>query len=768
MVNERPDGQPATAPPGPPQVEAADPPASTEIVEGGRKDDAKTAHKRPLASRLARIAAQTTLGLLVGCAIAEVAFSLRDRGAFPHIHLYVADPELGVRLKPSSSEKISFGPNPATEVRINAQGYRGSDWPASGDDEVLVVGDSQVFGLGVEESDTMAAQLATLSKKTVLNGGVPTYGPDEYARVVGEVLEKRKVKTVVFVVNFANDLYEASHPNKNRHSVWDGWAVDKGSAPASITHFPGRELLYTKSHAVYAFRQFWYAHGPIDSDPQLSPRRTWRDLSLAGVAAEDQHEQAVVDTAKLAQKHQVEIVDQAKKATDAKSRVDGLIESALPGSTEGANAQTFATANASPGDIVGHVDSGESEEPVYATAEMIREGALYRQKLEERLREKAKADAELAKRIESTFGDVKDSQAKLDELKTEPPPVARAWSPIAPALRTAKAACDAHGARLFVVALPLDVQISSDEWKKYGATPVDMSPSEILIDDVLDAATALGAIPVDPRKSLRDAEPGAFLYGDIHMTPKGHRALAEAVLAAMQAPPPLPMPKPGLPAGRTRVPTAADWKRVREVVVHGSDAAGCSTHMVHEWLLVDCKRKGDDGPATVGIAIIEGGHGEAFITGAEGEMVLLVPVLEGDHLQADFSWADRTQRLSADFAKGSRFPDMAFGRASKKEPSAFDPPLSVEPFCSCMKTRSEFEAQCVGSILAPNPDCAAAFEKDCDRLLSCLEGDPGAQPACEDGQAHAGTLGRCAALCSDDRPCKKGACTSWQGAHACL
>src|SRR5690349_15632783 len=90
-------------------------------------------------------------GLFAGLAVAELVFRSRASGAFPHLNVYVADAELGVRLEPGATQKISFGGNPVTSVRINSAGLRGAELPPPGQDEVLVVGDSQVFGLGVEE-----------------------------------------------------------------------------------------------------------------------------------------------------------------------------------------------------------------------------------------------------------------------------------------------------------------------------------------------------------------------------------------------------------------------------------------------------------------------------------------------------------------------------------------------------------------------------------------------------------------------------------------
>lgn len=118
-------------------------------------------------------------GLLAGLLAAEAVASLRDEGAFPHVNFYVPDDVLGVRLAPGAHQKIAFGGNPVTTLETNALGYRAPDWPAPGDREVVVVGDSQVFGLGVEAEDSLPAQLAVQSGRVVLNGGVPTYGPDE-------------------------------------------------------------------------------------------------------------------------------------------------------------------------------------------------------------------------------------------------------------------------------------------------------------------------------------------------------------------------------------------------------------------------------------------------------------------------------------------------------------------------------------------------------------------------------------------------------------
>jgi hypothetical protein len=213
---------------------------------------------------------QVALGLALGAGLVEAAFWQRDGGAFPHLNVYRADGRLGVRLEPHASQRFALHDNPPSEIHIDGAGLRGPELGAAGHDEILVLGDSQAFGLGVDDDQTFAARLAQLTDRPVVNGGVPTYGPLEYNALGEELLRARKPAVIVYAVNMLNDLFEHARPNRERHKVWDGWAVRAETAPASVLQFPGRAWLFGRSHAFYALRRFWHERA-LGSEPGALP-----------------------------------------------------------------------------------------------------------------------------------------------------------------------------------------------------------------------------------------------------------------------------------------------------------------------------------------------------------------------------------------------------------------------------------------------------------------------------------------------------------------
>lgn len=102
-------------------------------------------------------------------------------------------------------------------------------------------------------------------------------------------------------------------------------------------------------------------------------------------------------------------------------------------------------------------------------------------------------------------------------------------SRLTPLVAAADRVCHAHGCRLVVAALPLDVQVDPAEWRKYRSAPADLSPTLVLLEDLVADARALGVDAIDLTGALRAASPGAFLPDDYHLSPRGHAAVAHAL-----------------------------------------------------------------------------------------------------------------------------------------------------------------------------------------------------------------------------------------------
>lgn len=670
--------------------------------------------------RALKAVAKVVLGLALGVGLAEVVFSQRDAGAFPHLNLYVADEALGVKLQPNARMKLRVADtNPVTTVRTNAQGFRGDDWPAPTPGELLVVGDSQVFGLGVEEGETFSARLSELLGVPVLNAGVPTYGPREYTAVVEEVLRARRPATVVYVMNLSNDLFEVDRPNKDRHAVWDGWAVRTETAPEAVTDFPFRRALMSRSHLVFALRRLLHTSADAAANPGFATEGSWRDVvsASAGVQAPPPADEATREM--LSRREGL-----AKQLEEVDERIRDVVSVRVDDDEAFARGlQPIAPKGGDPRDIV-QVRYAEGARRADKTAYELFMASVG-------LERNAEVLAKLA--TKQRVGDLVtllEQRKKLREsagaLREEQPGLAP--RPIDPVLQATKAACDAAGARLVVVALPLDVMVSPDEWKKYGVPAIDMSPTRVLIDDLVARADRLGALGVDPTAALAAEEPGVFLDGDLHLTPKGHLALARFLAGELTRPREVKS-ELALPPGRSWPPTEDEWRQVDECKVKGSSALSCETRLVREWLRVVCRDlEVDGGPPhrVVEISVLSGGHGDTATFRYEGD-TLIIPVLEGDEAKVRFVWDHELRELTLSWPRGGARA-FSFGDAKRANPR-----------------------QAVGGLkYVQHP------------YMSPLQG-----AACPDGQVRAGAMRRCAPGCDDQTPCATGTCTPWPGGSFC-
>jgi hypothetical protein len=673
-------------------------------------------------------------GLGLGLAMAEAMFQCRDGGAFPHLNVYVADPELGVRLWPGATEIVAFGGNPATHVRINRDGFRGDELPPPGNDDVLMVGDSQVFGLGVEQDDAFAARLARTIGRPVINAGVPTYGPAEYRAVIAEQLARRHPRTVVLTINLANDLFEAQHPNKDRHTVWDGWAVRRETAPASVVDFPGRELLYRRSHLFFALRK-WRHGDDRTGERGVASEGTWRDIVATGEQVH--HERAALDQA---HRSRLDAVTAAHQSIEkAEQQIDDGIRQILR--NEDFDYLTLEIARATPGDIVGN-PFAESARSVVATADQIAQAAAVRTRLRNELARWARshhtADARSALASIEASNQALARLTELDMQKLQ----AALDPPLAGYLRDVQQLVEHGGARLVVLILPLDVQVSAAEWRKYGAPEIDMAPSLALTGELVALCRSLGVSVLDATPVLAAAEPGAFLDKDIHMTPRGHAAVAAALATTLGERP----PSRSLAGPHSPVPLPEVFKHAPEMVVTGSSSAGCETKQVREWLRIQCAQTERARP--LGIELTRDDGHEAMVLVMPAEISLLVPIVPGRELTATLTRTDTTHVLHIAWPAGARQPALAFDRPiahTRPERSSgatvsggFRSPVE-RAICDCWQQvfggrRLPFDPPvftCPGAYGAADPACVDRYNHSpasCPELLACTRRDPSSPP----------------------------------------
>lgn len=711
--------------------------------------------------RAVRVSAGLVGLVLATAVVTEVVCAVAQDRAFPHVNFYVPDATLGVRLEPHAEERISFSDNPVTTIRTNDLGYRGEPWGApaeleEGRGEVLVVGDSQVFGLGVEEGETATAEVGRLLGRPARNGGVPTYGPAEYLAVVKEVLAARPVQDVVLVFNASNDYFERDRPNRDRHAVWDGWAVRIETVPPTITAFPGRRWLYQKSHAFFAWRRWRHAStNPGEAVPGASLPSEGSPADLAPLA----RQQAATLSAAELERRKADVQEAQNMLAAARAQEPAEVQKMLlqalvyTGAQDSSADDTLGLQGlldeAHPGDIV-QDRYAEGGRRITLTAAHLEQGAALRRTLVPRLEawlKTAPADAYDRQMVTEALATMKASQGPPIKGDTVGP-VGAPESPFHDVMREAAALCEAHGAALTVVILPLDVQVSETEWAKYGADPVPMDESIALNREVARDAAALGIRAVDPTEALRKAEPGAFLDGDLHLSAKGQAVLGAEIAKALAAPPPVKWPGSGLPEGRSRVPLMEEWEHAAEAPIAGAGRTGCTRARVREWVRVHC-------PSSIlAVDVVEAPRETWTRLFGTGPATIQFPDLPGRTVVVDLLGANSGHRLR--FAEGvariTTIPTAA-------PPEARTPQeVNVDPFGATCPTPGW---RWVG-------DLEAGCEGDCEEVQGCADGRRTVLPVCALGQANAGASGHCFPLCDDAHPCASGACTPWQGSGVCL
>lgn len=722
-------------------------------------------------------AGSSLVAVVLGLGLAEVGFSRRDAGAFPQLNCFVADSALGARLLPGCSTAIRFGSdqNPVTHVVIAADGFRSAPPSTEGADEVLVVGDSQAFGLGVEAGETFSARLeqalgAAGNPVHVRNLGVPTYGPDEYLAVAEAAIAKKKPKTLVVAINLANDLFEASRPNVTRHTVADGWAIRAEQIAKGGFTLGGP--ISRRSHLLYAFRRWTHASADRQGTPSEGDYAELVTMSGENAKAEEaarlDYERALrLNTVEAMAAYDTLVV--TERALDAK--LTAAVQCHDPQEGDFPCATLFPEQR--PGDYVERFHSpSENARPTRVTAEQLHRASLLRAYQDDN----AKAIEEVERVVPSLKPlAVARSQArtKFEAITGQRPTQKLPPTPLSPALARLGALAKAQGIRVVVAVVPIDVVVSPTEWKKYDVTGApDVSAVEEFGAALSARAKAEGLLAVDLTEPLRKGLPGVFLDRDIHLTPKGHQIMADTLAPLVLAGAPAPEEaKSALPRALDRHfvkghrELHADYNlRHGACTTMGGQNSGfftsaCPVKPGSVWLTTGNAVTGD--PAALDALNLD--ENEFVVGKVDGQLLFAAPLRVSRPVFLVLTSAKGSRGLVAmPIDYGVQFEEVTGMPAQLRAPL----PISVadDAYVACAKARPN-------DALAPaDPDCSRTYADSCELLLACTRGAPVARPRCQPGFVNVAPSGRCFASC-DAGPgaCSQGrSCVVRQGASVCL
>lgn len=210
------------------------------------------------------------------------------------------------------------------------------------------------------------------------------------------------------------------------------------------------------------------------------------------------------------------------------------------------------------------------------------------------------------------------------------------------------------------------------------------------------------------------------------------------------------------PPERTKTPTIAEWNAAKDVDADDNDA-NCEVRSVREWVRVSCRKKSPGGGDPTAVAVTSGKTKETFTFSGKGVESIVTPLLPGTRLLAKYSWSDVVYALRIEWPQGEERPAV-FAHFAKTD----DPPTKPVglAMCECYK-KAPYKGKCVDgdegwSITSQNPFCEASYASDCEKMVACGRGEPGAMPTCPKGRVLVYPGNACAVECKKDADCAKG------------
>lgn len=195
----------------------------------------------------------------LACGLSEGLMRFADGNAFPQLDIFEArDGQL--RLQANAAARVRRPDGGTYTLQTGELGLR---LPKG--DGLLIVGDSQVLGYGVEDSESFAALLGAF------NAGVPGHGVADSLQHAAELIPALHPHAVLLVVNQANDWDEGMKPALERYVVRNGWLGSAAQANAAGVRFWSSPVSRVHLFAYPAFVLFKRPPQPPSvADPALA------------------------------------------------------------------------------------------------------------------------------------------------------------------------------------------------------------------------------------------------------------------------------------------------------------------------------------------------------------------------------------------------------------------------------------------------------------------------------------------------------------------
>jgi hypothetical protein len=217
------------------------------------------------------------LGTALGMVFCEAALRLARPGwvvpyppVCPWPHLYQRFDPYGYRLWPSRVMRETYPRAGGRTVTVvsNADGFRdGREFGAGGREaRIAVLGDSMVYGPGVEQAERFTDLLETATPGwRVENVGMVGYGPDLMLRAY-EQLHDELAADVVLIVLFSHDLYRVMPEHSGVGFPVPRFRLTTGGALETIPYAPRSrwKRLFIVQGIRYLYWRYTDAAFPLD------------------------------------------------------------------------------------------------------------------------------------------------------------------------------------------------------------------------------------------------------------------------------------------------------------------------------------------------------------------------------------------------------------------------------------------------------------------------------------------------------------------------